>query len=75
MIGDARAEEGPTCEWEGCARPAVINVLVGDLLGRTRARYGSYCVPHSVIRSRDLREKTGKDVWFSIIRSKGGGAP
>ena len=55
------------CLWEGCDRPAVVEVLRGDL-GRRRERHGNYCVSHSVITSRELREEQGVDVWFAAIR-------
>jgi hypothetical protein len=54
------------CRWEGCDRAAAVEVLEGDL-GRRRQAYGRYCVPHSVITSRTLREDHGTDVWFAVI--------
>jgi hypothetical protein len=54
------------CVWEGCERAAAVQVLKGDL-GRRREPYGEYCVPHSVIASRLLRENHGADVWFAVI--------
>jgi hypothetical protein len=57
------------CLWEGCDRPAVVEVLRGDL-GRRREHHGNYCVSHSVITSRELREEQGGDVWFAAIREE-----
>lgn len=54
------------CRWEGCDHAAAVEVLTGDLGGR-RKPYGHYCVPHSVIISRKLREEEGIDVWFAVI--------
>jgi hypothetical protein len=45
----------------------VVEVLRGDL-GRRRERHGNYCMSHSVITSRELREEQGVDVWFAAIR-------
>jgi hypothetical protein len=50
-------------------------VLVGDLLRRIRRHHGSYCVPHAVDTSRDLRSVTGEDVWFTVIGSATGARP
>jgi hypothetical protein len=56
-----------TCGWDGCDRPAEVEVLRGDV-GHSRERHGQYCVSHSVITSRRLREEQGLDVWFAAIR-------
>jgi hypothetical protein len=54
------------CRWEGCDREAAVEVLKGEV-GRFREPHGDYCVPHSVITSRMLREQHGVDVWFAVI--------
>ena len=58
------------CVWEGCDRAAAVEVLEGDV-GRRRQPHGHYCVPHSVITSRVLREDHGADVWFTVIADDG----
>lgn len=55
------------CMWGGCGLPAMVDVMVGDLVRRERRHHGRYCVQHAVAESRALRTRVGGDVWFAVI--------
>lgn len=55
------------CIWEHCDRPGRISVAVGEQTCDA-STHGAFCVPHSVLTTRALRE-WGAKVWFDWMRT------
>ena len=57
----------PLCVWEHCDRPGRISVIVGTK-ACDAAAHGAFCVPHSALTSRVLRQGSRSEVWFDWVR-------